>query len=467
MIKVPGSKSFWSAITCSALLLSCAGPERATRASTEGLADGANDRLAGAGVGDVASNGGGAVGREAWQTMTKRFADDLIAATADLRGAVAVFPALARTPAANRWASCGIGDRIAQEIVLKLQAAGRQVLAEQALRAAIEGSNRGLDALVDEDAAIALAERLAGIGQVAVAVTGTIDVVEGRGFGGGRRVEFALRATNVRAGGAVRRADATVEQPAAVAATVADLAAAGAWRIGAAATPFQPSVDREFDVLTTAALARILDRSPELVFDRRVAVMPLELDATGDKARALASRQRALESAIDTAERKAKADGASDPLQAALDGPLTVAGTDYPSGSAALQAYYDLRQSTYGVGSGALAADLGDSVAETLRGITGDRVTIVAADDRRLAVGMVQADSLESRTDGSVAGSSIAFVESQAADVVVTTRLRQRIEDYVLRVRVFDLADPNRGRTETVTLAPWVVEPLKKRLGTR
>ncbi len=454
-------------------LAACAGPEPAAernpeetaRETREEIPRDANPSPGGGDRGGGVARGASTDAEGSWESMTAQFADDFVARTAATKGYVVVFPTFLMTRATAQWAPCVIGDRIAATITRKLEGAGRRVLAGDELRDAIHASNRGLDVIRDEASAIAMAKRLSGLYHIGAVATGTINVTEGRGFSGARRVDFELRGSDVRAGSEIAHGSFRVRKPSDAAMLVEDLDRPGAWRIGERAKPFQPSVDREFEVLATVALSSLFDQKPELLLNRRVAVLPLEVNSTGKAARKLATFQRAIQAALEAAERKGKAEGAEDPLAYALDQPMKVLGEEFESGGEALATYGSRRAELYGTSAGALSVDLANTMAKRVRAITGDQVQIIPATDRRFAVSLMQADMLESKFDHSIDPGSIETVLGDSADVVVRTKIGRRIEDYVMTVRVLDLKDKVRAYTETVVLEPWMIGPIRSRLG--
>lgn len=450
--------------------------DKQDQADREAAQSGANQNGANGNVGTAGPSGpsgqqpsgdvGGAVARgsfeQQWQSFADGFGIELAGRLVDVPGRIAVFPAWIRTGATNRYQSCQIGDRMANRIENTIRKTTSDVLSGAALQEALLRANSGLGLIRDEASTEGLARRLMGTSFVQAIVTGTIDVRDaGRAFSGAKAITMRLQAKRLSSGVMIAQRELTIRDPRAAAAAVPELEVAGTWRIGERAAPFTPSVDREFDVLATQVLAGMLDKTPALFLDRRVVVQPLEMGATGGAARSLAARQKALAAAIAAAERRAEQGGATDPFQTAMDGPLTVGGKQFASGTDAVLAYEQSRAEVYGTRAGALAQDLSRSMGETIRALTGGRCTLIANDDRRQAVALVQADMLEYQLNDSIAADSIGQVQSRAADVVVRTSLRRRIEDYVMNVTVYDLSDPNRGSTETVTLPKWMVGPIQ------
>jgi hypothetical protein len=401
-----------------------------------------------------------------WRDEVDAFAEDLVAATDGIRGAVVVFPLLTRSNATRRWSVPAIGDDVAADIAVRLTAARRDVLVGAELEQAILAANRGLDALVEPTDAIGLAQRLSGLFSVGAVVTGSFDVIERNGLSGERKVNVALQASKLPGGAPLARRRFAVDGTRAAVALVEELQDPGRWRIGADAEPFRPSADREFSVVATAALAELLEPEPDLVLDRRVLVLPLEVPALASAERQLTRNAALFDKEFSRIERQLAEQGADDPFTAAMESPIEFDGKRWATAGQALVDLQEMRDKAYGDSrAGRLAEDLSQDLSDALRRVTGGRVTIVSSDDRATALAIVKSEALESQLEASLVESGIAAVETEGGQVVVRTSVRRGIEDVALRIRVLDLADPNRSRQTTVTLPRWLGEELDRLLG--
>ncbi len=384
-------------------------------------------------------------------------------ATQQQPGIVAVLPALSREEPGKTLYVNGLGEWLATETADGLEREGvRGVLSGAGLVNDLKAANRGLDSWRGLDDVYWMADRVG----AAYVVSGTAYVREFDRMSRDESLDIVWECRRT----SDREVVASIRERLGAGAQAQELfrfyKLDSDWRIGADAPPFAPSFEAEFRILAQQLALRVAGKHGRALAGKNVRVMPTTLRSNAGVGADLQTFASAFDRAFAVEERKAAAAGNTDAELATLaTGPVTVAGKEYATFGAALDAFRE-RWNTYKASpAGALAVDIARNVTERLRAATGDSFRVLPDEtDREALLGVIRGEARAYRNDAAVDPQSIAALRARGADFLIETTLRPALATYQLRLVLRDLRTGTE-LTEAVDVDPMFKDEMEKVVG--
>jgi len=353
-------------------------------------------------------------------------------------GIVAVFPALTPNSTTRTMEVNGLGQRLAEEISDALQMQGFQPLSGDELINDILASNRGLDEFRSVADVFWLSERIG----AAYAVFGTVRKKIYDRMNRDERLEIKLQCIQVGSRKTLTRVDKGLTGGPTANNLYRDFMQASDWKIGPAAPRFKASVDAEVKFVASSLVRKILANHGQTFSGKRMAIDPVVIrSVSGPLAGNLQAFTTSFLRALDKAESKASAEGATNPRLAALDhGPFTIHGKEYRTLGNALDVVESRRAALRTSRAGELSLDLSRVLAEGFSKAGGNAFEILPDSLNRASIlNLIKREVRSAQGDGAVDPDTIGELKTKGAQLLVRGTFRPFMRCYQFRIMVLDV----------------------------